>query len=407
MVKKKVKCKSPGVRYREHDFRKHGIKLDKYFFIRYKLNGKDREEALGWSSQGWTEKKAAARRSEILENIRLGVGPQSLQEKRDVAAEERKKEQERKAQEALENLTFAQLMDEYLEWAKTNKRHQQDEGRFRLHLENEIGALPLRKISPFHLEKIKKKLLEKGLAPASVKHCLVLVRQAFNKAIDWGKYEGKNPIKGVKLPKLNNRKERVLTYEEESALLHELKQRSMTVWCMAVVALNAGLRFEEITKLKRTHLDFGRGIVHVDGKGGKPRIVPMNNTLRNAIEEYFASVPQRSDFVFSTTKGTKIEYLSKSFWNTIDKLGMNEGVEDRRYRADFHALRHTWATRLGDANTPLNVLRDLGGWADFQMVSRYCKSDQNLAAEAVKALDAIGKASDELPQKIVNLDDHR
>lgn len=37
----------PGVRFRTHATRKHGVKPDQYFLIRYKLNGKDREEGLG------------------------------------------------------------------------------------------------------------------------------------------------------------------------------------------------------------------------------------------------------------------------------------------------------------------------------------------------------------------------
>jgi len=35
-----------GVRYRKHPTRKHGVKMDQYFTIRYKLNGKDKEEGL-------------------------------------------------------------------------------------------------------------------------------------------------------------------------------------------------------------------------------------------------------------------------------------------------------------------------------------------------------------------------
>ena len=37
----------PGVRYRKHPTRKHGIKLDRYFTIFYKLDGKMIEENNG------------------------------------------------------------------------------------------------------------------------------------------------------------------------------------------------------------------------------------------------------------------------------------------------------------------------------------------------------------------------
>ena len=41
----------PGVRYREHKERKYNGKPDRYFFIRYKRNGKAIEEGAGWASQ--------------------------------------------------------------------------------------------------------------------------------------------------------------------------------------------------------------------------------------------------------------------------------------------------------------------------------------------------------------------
>ena len=35
-----IKTTFPGVRYREHKTRKHGIRADRYFFIRYRLEGR-------------------------------------------------------------------------------------------------------------------------------------------------------------------------------------------------------------------------------------------------------------------------------------------------------------------------------------------------------------------------------
>ena len=41
------KTKHQGVRYYEHKTRKHGVNLDRYFAIRYQVDGKRREEGLG------------------------------------------------------------------------------------------------------------------------------------------------------------------------------------------------------------------------------------------------------------------------------------------------------------------------------------------------------------------------
>ena len=79
----------PGVRWREHPERKHGVAFDRYFVIRYKLDGKDRQESLGWATQGWTEQKANARLAELKEAQRTGQGAVTLAAKRAVAKAQR------------------------------------------------------------------------------------------------------------------------------------------------------------------------------------------------------------------------------------------------------------------------------------------------------------------------------
>ncbi len=95
-----IKTNFPGVRYREHDTRKNGVKRDQYFTIRYKLAGKDREEGLGWASENWTAAKAYDRLKELKENKKAGEGPQTLAEKREI--EDKRKETEKAAQELAE-----------------------------------------------------------------------------------------------------------------------------------------------------------------------------------------------------------------------------------------------------------------------------------------------------------------
>ncbi len=62
MAVKWHKTSYPGVRYREHSTRKNGVRKDRYFSIYYRLNGKNKEEGLGWSSQGWSVAKSAEQR---------------------------------------------------------------------------------------------------------------------------------------------------------------------------------------------------------------------------------------------------------------------------------------------------------------------------------------------------------
>ena len=72
----------PGVRYYKHPTRKHGVKYDRYFAIRYQRGGNRKEEGVGWSSEGWTAEKAFKELAELKEAYKKGEGETSLAEKR-------------------------------------------------------------------------------------------------------------------------------------------------------------------------------------------------------------------------------------------------------------------------------------------------------------------------------------
>jgi len=71
--------------------------------------------------------------------------------------------------------------------------------------------LPLKDIAPFHLEKLKKNMVEGGQSPRSIKYALSVVRQIFNTAKRLGSYAGENPTAKVKFPKPDNGRMRFLT----------------------------------------------------------------------------------------------------------------------------------------------------------------------------------------------------
>lgn len=70
MAGKKFKTKYPGVRARKHATRKHGVRFDECYFIRYRVDGKQVEEMFGWLSQ----KKPQLTHTSSLENSRTMRG---------------------------------------------------------------------------------------------------------------------------------------------------------------------------------------------------------------------------------------------------------------------------------------------------------------------------------------------
>jgi hypothetical protein len=106
MPVKWIKTNYPGVRYYEHSERVYRGKKDRNFAIRYKKNGKTKEEGLGWSSSRMNAQKANRLRAEIVQNIKEGKSPQSLAEKRQIEAERIKAENEKREKEKKDRKTF-------------------------------------------------------------------------------------------------------------------------------------------------------------------------------------------------------------------------------------------------------------------------------------------------------------
>ena len=393
-----------GVRYREHKSRKHNGKPDRYFLIRYKNKGKSIEESVGWASARMNAQKANKLRAEITENIRLGRPPQSIREKRELEAKRREEEEQDRQRQEQEMVTFGELGEEYIKWAKGSKRSwRDDEQRYNSHLRPVLADKPLKEISSFDLEQLKAKLLKEKLAPATVKHCLVLIRQMYNKAVAWGWYTGDNPIKQVKLPTIKNKRHRFLSHEEADRLLEELKKSSLQVHDQALISLHCGLRFGEIAKLIWADLDFTHDIIQVRDPKGDNRQAFMTDEVKEAL---LARMPKRkkpTELVFKDRSGKKAQTgVSNAFDRTVKKLGFNEGVTDRRDRVVFHSLRHTFASWLAIQGESLLTIRELMGHKSIEMTMRYShlipdqkrKAVVKLAKNFDKARDSNGKKVD-------------
>ncbi|MFZ1986097.1 MAG: hypothetical protein WAU91_16920 [Desulfatitalea sp.] len=130
--------KFSGVRYYEHETRRHGVKRDQYFAIRYQRDGKRVEEGLGWASAKWTAEKAALTLADLKNAAKTGDGHHRLAEKREAR-------KVREAKETAEGLTFTAVFEnKYLPHIQANRRNQRsvkgEKSLFKLWLDPVIGC---------------------------------------------------------------------------------------------------------------------------------------------------------------------------------------------------------------------------------------------------------------------------
>ncbi|MET8551550.1 tyrosine-type recombinase/integrase [Micromonospora zamorensis] len=160
------------------------------------------------------------------------------------------------------------------------------------------------------------------------------------------------------------------------------------------VALCAGLRLSELLALRVGSLGGrpGERRIEVLGKGGRPRVVPIEADLDRVLVDYldsrarrFGSRSVRPDSALLVDRHGEplrrggLQYLVESCFRRA-------GIGDRVPRgARLHALRHTFATRLAEDGASAAEIMRLLGHASLASSQTYIEVTAGQQREAVRA----------------------
>lgn len=372
------KTKHRGIRYKKHKTRKHGIKFDRYFYIRYTLDGKQKEEGLGWSTEGMSAEKAMARLVEIKEAIKLGKkGPITHAERK----AEAKSERIRKKTKALSFSDFA--TETYFKHPDTTAKSSliREKGLFTNWVKPVMGAKRLIDVGLIDCERLKSNMMKAKQSPRSVEYGQAITRQIINLAIAQKKYHQNNPAGtpkkgGTKKPKYDNRRLRFLSNKEAKELLAALKEDSETLYNISLISLYCGFRFGEIAKLKWSDVDLANRMLTIrDTKNTETRIVYMTENIKAMFSTLKPGKP--SGYVFLNALGVKYKEPPTSFARVVLGTNLNDGIDDRRQKVTFHTLRHTCISWLAQAGVGLEARMEFAGHKTPAMGMRYSHLEPN------------------------------
>ena len=211
------------------------------------------------------------------------------------------------------------------------------------------------------------------VSPAYVNRELACLKCMFRLAIEWGRAK-ENPVTKVRFEKENNKRVRFLEKDELKRLL-ACSDKALRP--AIVLAVNTGMRLNEMQYLKWRDIDMLRGVITLEiTKNGETRRVPINKTVK----EILFGLPKRGSesYVFSKEDGTPYNFRSP-FLRAIEKAGI------KNFR--FHDLRHTAASYLAMSGVDLNTIREILGHKSLEMVLRYAHLSPGHQANAVGILD--------------------
>ena len=405
-----IRTAHKGLRYYEHQERKHGKQRDRYYSIRFRVDKILHTYGVGWMSDGIPE---AIHKEEpelgfqdyclkLLRqykgNVKTGSGPKSPKEKRSI--EEARKEAERQAQDLAEkeNVTFGHYFEKVyfptFEIGRKKDTTRKGKEHFKNWIKPVIGNTPLKDVKPFAIEKIKKNVLAAKKTPRSLQYVFATIRQAWNMARRDGLVSGDSPTKSVKVPKVDNRRVRFLSHKEAETLLKALQEKDRLTHDLALLSLHTGLRMGEMASLKWSHIDLDRGIIRVmDPKGGEGRAAFMTASVKTMIEAMKRREP--NDYVFTRGSKKPLKDTPVIFAEVVKELDLNNGITDPRQKVCFHTCRHSFASWHVTAGTDLYTVKELLGHSVIAMTERYSHlapgTLQNAARTLEKAIESAEK----------------
>jgi len=242
-----------------------------------------------------------------------------------------------------------------------------------------------RTAAPDHVRAYLAGLARKGLAPTSRARKLSSIRQFFRFLLGEGLRKD-DPCAAIDSPRLGRPLPKILSLAEVETLLETAKdasktaaegsarRRALRLYAALETLYATGLRVSELISLPRSVLTADDRVLTIKGKGGRERLVPLNETAQAAVRAHLAALRADeeegmgvSPWLFSSSGG---QHLTRQrFGQELKALALAAGIEPARVSP--HVLRHAFASHLLERGADLRTVQQLLGHADISTTQIY------------------------------------
>jgi len=208
-----------------------------------------------------------------------------------------------------------------------------------------------------------------GLSSRMITHHIYAIRLFLNYQEQLGNIK-ENPISGLSFPRSESKPRELLTIEE----IKRLYEISETFRERAIIGIfyGCGLRRSEGESLDIKDISFKSSLLYVrKGKGGKRRVVPINEKVLNDLKNYQQygrfSEPGEAAFICNNSgirmKGDKHNTTVKQL---VSKASIQKEIT-------LHNLRHSIATHLLENGMSVEYVRDFLGHKHLEATQIYTR----------------------------------
>ena len=272
----------------------------------------------------------------------------------------------------VEDKLFSEFVKEYKQYAEKNKKKSTyDADKYTCEvLSGHFGAKQLSQVSVKDVQ-LYKDQLSITKAHGTVNRMMALLKGMFTKAIEWG-YARENPVKKVKLFKLNNARIRYLNPTEHKNLLMHCDK---SIKPFVTLAIHTGMRKSELYDLTWNDVDLEKNTIHVkESKNGEGRFIPIDATAKTVLEDLSKVRHINSQDIF---------YDLVNFRRLWEAALMKASITNFH----FHDCRHTFASYAVMSGMDLRTLQDIMGHKTMTMTLRYSHLSQPHKMTAMQNMD--------------------
>lgn len=348
---------------------------DRTFYIVYKdlKTNKKIDLKIGRESQGYTELKCYNERKKLLDELRTGKHQTRIMNKRVFA----------------KITTFNKVAEKYHKDRSlylTKPNLQKSESLYERRIKPFIGNKDVSAITDNDIKNIMHDLKNK-LANRSINIVIEKISTIFNYAIKEKLFIGTNPVKSIEKLSANNERTRYLSKDEIQQLMKATQDNDI-LYIFTYLALTTGARLTALCSLKVQDIDFSHSIINVSDDKNEKYYQAFLKQDEQFISRLKKQIKNMSpiDLIFGdkTVIGHKrylqrnLSKIFKELFNKtlIDKEKKNDknfNAELRRNKVVIHTLRHTFASQLAIAGTPIYTIQKLMNHSDIKMTERYAK----------------------------------
>jgi integrase/recombinase XerD len=226
-------------------------------------------------------------------------------------------------------------------------------------------------------------LADRGFKTASMARRLSATRQFYRFLYAEG-HRADDPAAVLEGPKRTQHLPKVLTIADVDRLLNAARQaseapdqtparrlRASRLLCLLEVVYATGLRVSELVTLPASAARKDQRMLVIRGKGGRERLVPLNDASKRTMAAYLALLPEaaaRSKWLFPSF-GDSGHLTRQHFARELKELAAASGIA--AHAISPHVLRHAFASHLLHNGADLRVVQTLLGHADISTTQIY------------------------------------